>query len=70
MVFALDITWEITLLGLGSVLAGVGSFLAGYASLKRANAEAAKVQKSPLMPVATAEPGDETTKEGAPNEVA
>lgn len=34
MVF-LDITWEITLVGLGSLLAGIGSFLAGYAALKR-----------------------------------
>ena len=35
----LDITWEITLVGLGSLLAGIGSFLAGYAALHRANQE-------------------------------
>jgi hypothetical protein len=38
MIF-LDVTWEITLVGLGSLLAGIGSFLAGLAALRRANAE-------------------------------
>ena len=38
----LDITWEITLVGLGSLLAGIGSFLAGYAALKRAGAPPTK----------------------------
>lgn len=38
----LDITWEITLVGLGSLLAGIGSFLAGYAALKRAGPQQPK----------------------------
>ena len=35
----LDVTLEVTLIGLGTLLAGVGSFLAGYAALKRAGTE-------------------------------
>lgn len=38
----LDVTWEITLVGLGSLLAGVGSLLAGLAALRRANVEVPK----------------------------
>jgi hypothetical protein len=38
----LDVTWEITLVGLGSLLAGIGSLLAGLAALRRANTEPPK----------------------------
>jgi hypothetical protein len=48
MIF-IDITWEITLVGLGSLLAGIGSFLAGYAALKRAGTEPKKPEGQKLV---------------------
>lgn len=52
----LDITWEITLVGLGSLLAGIGSFLAGYAALKRAGTPPPK--KTPEAQAVVADPKD------------
>ena len=49
----LDITWEITLVGLGSLLAGIGSFLAGYAALRRSK------QEPPAKPPTKPEPQED-----------
>ena len=54
----LDITWEITLVGLGSLLAGIGSFLAGYAALKRAGTPPPK--KTPESTIVVADTPKET----------
>ena len=58
----LDITWEITLVGLGSLLAGIGSFLAGYAALQKAKASAPP-PKTPVeqLVTPTVDASDETS---------
>jgi hypothetical protein len=61
----LDVTWEITLVGLGSLLAGIGSFLAGYAALKRAGAEP-QPKKTPEAQIVVADTSEETDWVEAP----
>jgi hypothetical protein len=62
MLFELDITWDITLVGIGSLLAGIGSFLAGYAALKRAGKEPKKpVTSETVVASVDTEEADDTT---------